>query len=45
MPETLSTRRCGLCGTLSDAPLCPDCGHGTVEYEVTLADSDTGSEV
>lgn len=34
MTETLSTRRCTLCGRLSDATECPECGHGTVHYHV-----------
>lgn len=41
--ETLFTRRCPFCGTLSNSETCPAetadgsvCGHGTVYYHVRI---------
>jgi len=39
MPETLATHRCPVCTwTGVDEAICPDCGHGTVDWELTLHD-------
>lgn len=39
MPEQLLARRCPLClWAGDDYKQCPNCGHGTITYEVTLHD-------
>ena len=40
MSKTLIDSRCTLCGWAgkTDLDLCPRCGHGLTEYEVTLAE-------